>query len=81
MQLQKAEREKITRFAWHDAPGRFEKRIGSAVYEVNVHYDNAEKESLKEKILRMMKNDLIFSEKHGTIKVPQADWLPERGSL
>ena len=56
MQLKKAEREKI----------------GSTVYRVSVYFPEEETETLEEKILRLVKNDLIFSEKHGTIRVPQA---------
>lgn len=71
-------------------PITFTHKIGSTLFQVNVHYDNAGKESLEDKILRMMHSeilqikmdsDLTNGSKCGTIGLPQADWLPERGSL
>jgi hypothetical protein len=75
MQLQKAEREQITR------SGRFEKRIGSAVYEVNVYFKDGCRESLEEKILRIISNSRLKNPpKYATIKELQTEWLPG-GSL
>jgi hypothetical protein len=46
---------------------------------VNAHFDEAATESLEDKILRMMKNDLTNGGKSSKMVAPQADWLPERG--
>jgi hypothetical protein len=62
-------------------PITFTHKIGSAKYQVNIRFDRAGKESLEEKILRMMKNDLRNGGKNVKIEPPQADWLPERGSV
>ena len=60
---------------------RFNKRIGSTVYKVYVHFNEEGKETLSEKTLRLMKNDLQVSQKNTTMEPLQAGWLPERGSL
>jgi hypothetical protein len=62
-------------------PIAFSHKIGSTLYHVNVHYDKAGKESLEDKIFRMMKNDLTGGAKSGIVQEPQADWLSERGSV
>ena len=74
--------------------GRFSQRIGSTLYSVNVHFQEGNKETLEEKILRLIKRELDFwpklggessksdlrnLEKGAIISLPQADWLPERG--
>jgi hypothetical protein len=61
--------------------GGFTKEVGSTLFQVNVRFDDAGKESLEEKILRMLKNDLTGGARCGNIKMPQADLLPERGSV
>ena len=58
-----------------------QRRIGSTTFKVNVHFNQASRETLEEKALRLMKNDLKFSHKNGKMKPLQAGWLPERGSL
>jgi len=64
-------------------PGSFaiQKRIGSTTFMVNVHFNNASGESLKEKALRLMKNDLNFSSKNGNIKATTSGLVAERSSL
>ena len=62
-------------------PIAFTHKVGSTIYQVNIRFDNAGKESLEEKILRMMKNDLTSAGKYGKMTLPQADWLSERGSI
>jgi len=57
------------------------KRIGSTVYEVNARFNPEAKETINDKILRLIKNDLNFSEGGATIIALQTDRLPERGSL
>ena len=59
----------------------FNKRIGSTHYKVNVFFNASSKETLKEKALRLMINDLSFDSKRATMQPLQADWLPERSSL
>ena len=76
MQLKNAEREKN-----NARSGRFSQRIGSTVYEVFVRFDTAKEESLEDKILRMMKSDLKNGRLSGSVILPQADRLPERGSI
>jgi hypothetical protein len=39
-------------------PYRFQKRIGSIVYEVEVHFNQDAKEKMNDKILRLIKRDL-----------------------
>ena len=58
-----------------------QRRIGSTTFKVNVHFNKASRETLEEKVLRLMKNDLSFVLENVTMKPLQADWLSERGSL
>jgi len=58
-----------------------QKRIGSTTFLVNVHFNKEGRETLEEKALRLMKNELNFAPKNATINSLQAGWLPERGSL
>jgi hypothetical protein len=75
MQLKNAEREQITR------SGRFEKRIGSAVYEVNVYFKDGCRESLEDKIFRIVsKRGLENASKSAIVKELQTGRLPG-GSL
>ena len=57
------------------------RRIGSTTFLVNVHFNKEGRETLEEKALRLMKNELNFAPKNATINSLQAGWLPERGSL
>jgi len=75
MQTQKAEREKS-----NAQSSRFCQRIGSTVYTVNIHFKEGSKETLEDKMFRMMKSDLNNKRFGGSIKMPQADASPERGS-
>ena len=38
-------------------PRRFVKRIGSTCYRVNVHFSDTSKETVNDKIIRMVKNE------------------------
>jgi len=38
--------------------GTFSRRIGSTVYRVNVHYSKTSKETMNDKIIRLVKNDV-----------------------
>jgi hypothetical protein len=59
---------------------RFCQRIGSTVFTVNVHFKEGSKETLEDKMFRIMKSDLNNERLCGNIILPQADALPERGS-
>jgi hypothetical protein len=65
----------------HPEPMTFTHKIGSTTYQVNVRFDKAGKESLEDKILRMLKTDLTKGEKSSKMVAPRADRLPERGSV
>jgi len=41
-----------------NAPGTFKRRIGNTVYRVNVHYSSTSKETINDKITRLVKNDV-----------------------
>jgi hypothetical protein len=38
---------------------RFNKRIGSVIYQVNVHFNPNARETMNDKILRLFKNEAI----------------------
>jgi hypothetical protein len=59
---------------------RFTKRIGSTVYKVGLYFKPDAKETIEDKILRMIKNEWNCSQKYDIIKPLQADWLSERSS-
>ena len=63
-----------------NAPTILRKRIGSTTYLVTVYSNPANKENLKEKITRLMKNNLHFQPKNDIIDLLQAGQPPERGS-
>jgi len=75
MQTQKAKREKI-----NAQSSRFCQRIGSTVFTVNIYFKGDSKETLEDKMFRMMKSDLYNERFCANIKEPQAVTLPERGS-
>jgi hypothetical protein len=56
------------------------KRIGSTTYEVNSYFNPAAKETLEQKILRILKNDLTSGLNRGIINMSQTVGLPERSS-
>jgi len=60
--------------------GILHKKIGSTFYKVNIHFNNTNPESLENKILRIIKNDLNFAQKNATIESLQTGWLSERSS-
>jgi hypothetical protein len=76
MQLQNAERDQISARS-----GRFNKRIGSTTYQVEVSIDPLAGETLSEKIRRMIKNEGLTSPGFcATMNMLQADALPIGGS-
>ena len=76
MQLKKTERE-----INNAQSSRFSQRIGSTLYEVNVYFDEAGKETLEDKIFRIISNDsLKATSKSVKMGLLQTERLPERGS-
>jgi hypothetical protein len=57
------------------------KRIGSTVYVKNVYLKNDAGESMQDKIIRMVKNELNCSQKSDIIEVLRTERLPERSSV
>lgn len=57
-----------------------QKRIGSTVYEVAVFMNQNAGQTIEEKLLRIVKNDLIPAHQTGRIKLPQTGRLLERVS-
>ena len=57
------------------------KQIGSTTYVVAVHFSQSGTETLKEKIMRLIKNDLYYQPEHGIMELPQIGRLPERSSI
>ena len=56
------------------------KRIGSTVYEVHVRFSQDAKETMTDKLLRLIKNDLNLISDHSKMGLPQTGRLPERSS-
>jgi len=65
------------------APEQFvlHRRIGSTNYRARVFYNPDAKETLEEKVRRLLKNDLHSAPGGAKLELLQAGWLPERGSL
>ena len=62
-------------------PFVLQRRIGSTLYKVGIHFNPEAKETLNEKVQRLLKNDLQSAPESGTMKSLQADWLSERTSF
>ena len=75
MQTQKIERKNVTAQS-----SRFTKRIGSTLYSVGLYFKEDAKETMDDKILRLIKNDLNCSQRNGILDLPQTGQLPERSS-
>ncbi|GHU77247.1 hypothetical protein FACS1894188_11150 [Clostridia bacterium] len=71
----------VTNSASTSEQATFTDKIGSTVYRVSVFFPAEEKESLETKILRLIKNDLIFESKCGIMDTLQTGRLLERGSI
>jgi len=63
-----------------NAPTILRKRIGSTTYLITVYSNQTGKENLKEKITRIIKNDLHFQPENDIMKSLQAGQPSERGS-
>ncbi|MDR1558451.1 MAG: transposon-encoded TnpW family protein [Clostridiales bacterium] len=64
----------------HAEPVTMQKRIGSTVYEVRVHFNPDAKETMDDKILRLVRNDLKKPPLDAKMALPQTSRLPERNS-
>ena len=60
---------------------RFTKRIGSTVYNVGVYFKQDAKETMEDKILRLIRNDSNYSQNNGIMESLQTERLPERSSV
>ena len=61
-------------------PITIRKRIGSTIYEVRSYFNPAAKETVEEKLLRIIKNDLQFISNRAIMNMSQTAVLPERSS-
>ena len=57
------------------------KRIGGTIYRVSVQFCPESKETMQDKILRLVKNDLNLLPFRAKIELPQTGRLLEGGSL
>ena len=57
-----------------------QKRIGSTVYEIEVYVKTSTGETIEEKIMRLIRNDLNTAPSRGNLNMPQTGRLPERSS-
>jgi len=56
------------------------RRIGSTTYRVGIRFNPNARETLNDKVRRLLKNDLQSAAGHATMKSLQAGWLSERSS-
>ena len=57
-------------------------RIGSTTYKVTVHFDEAERETMTDKIVRLIGNEALDkSQECDIIEMPQMSRQPERSAL
>ena len=62
----------------HPESGAFlSKRIGGTTYYVSVHFNPTSTETMQDKILRLVKNDLNLAPLCATMKLPQTGHLLE----
>ena len=59
---------------------KFQRRIGGSLYEVNFYFKHDAKETMEEKLIRLLQNDLINLSSDDMIMALQTDGLPERGT-
>jgi len=62
-------------------PFVLQRQVGSTFYRVRLHFNPNPRETLDEKVRRLLKNDLQSAPQNATMESLQADWLSERGSL
>ena len=56
------------------------RQIGSTTFRVKLYFNPDAKETLDDKVRRLLKNDLHSAPENAIIKPLQADWLSERSS-
>jgi hypothetical protein len=56
------------------------RRIGSTVYNVGIHFNPQARETLNDKVRRLLRNDLQSARGDATMETLQAGWLSERSS-
>jgi hypothetical protein len=55
----------------YSEPITIRKRVGSTTYEVNCYFNLAAKETVEEKLLRIIRNELTFGGNCGIMKTSQ----------
>jgi len=65
------------------APGPFvlQRRIGSTLYRTRAYFSESSKETVDDKILRLLKNDLNLAPSRATMNTLQTGRLPEGRTL
>ena len=56
----------------YQSAGEITRRIGGTNYRVKIHYRSDAKENMQEKVLRLIQNDLDFSEETKETSFPNA---------
>ena len=69
-----------TRDYAHAEPATMHKRIGSTVYEVRLHFNPDAKETMDNKVLRLIRNDLNKLQRDVKMAIPQTGRLSERSA-
>ena len=54
------------------------RQIGSTTFRVRIYFNPDARETLDDKVRRLLKNDLLSTPRNVTMELLQADWLPER---
>ena len=57
----------------YQSAGEITRRIGGTNYRVKIHYRSDAKENMQEKVLRLIQNDLDFSEETKETSFPNAE--------
>ena len=63
---------------YHAQPLNISKRIGSTVYDVEVYVKYDTGETIEQKLLRLIRNDLNLAPSRANMNMPQTGRLPER---
>ncbi len=56
------------------------RRIGSTTYRARIYFNPEAKETMDDKVMRLLRNDLNLTPAHGNMKLSQTSRLSERGS-
>ncbi|MBR5108585.1 MAG: transposon-encoded TnpW family protein [Clostridia bacterium] len=57
----------------YQSAGEITRRIGGTNYRVRIHYQADADEDMQEKVLRLIQNDLHFSEENKEISFPKGE--------